>query len=121
MSYKDKKKQKLAQRKYAKSEKGRATAQRYLKTHKTELAKKRATKREEARERRLQAFCRWHSIDCWMIKRLLAMRANGIDIEKRDPWNAKYVFKWLRKLSEEEKKERKERKKSLPIQSLDYY
>ena len=114
---KDLEKKRAAQRKYAKSQKGRATTQRYLETHKTELVKK----REEAREKRLQAFCNHYSVDYWIIKRLLAMHENGIDIEKRDPWNAKHVFKWLRILSEEEKKERKERKKSSSVQSLDYY
>lgn len=114
---KDLEKKRAAQRKYTKSEKGRATTQRYLETHKTELAKK----REEAREKKLQAFCRWYDRDYWIIKRLITLHENGVDIEKRDPWNAKYVFKWLRRLSEEEKKKRKERKKSSPIQSLDYY
>ncbi|MBA7604253.1 hypothetical protein ES703_11372 [subsurface metagenome] len=117
MPHKDIEKKRAAQRKYAKSKKGRATAQRYLETHKTELVKK----REEAREKKLQAFCRWYSIDYWIIKRLITLHENGVDIEARDPHNAKYVFKWLRRLSEEEKKEKEKGLKKPSVGSLDYF
>ncbi|MBA7496869.1 hypothetical protein ES702_07478 [subsurface metagenome] len=117
LPHKDIEKKRVAQRKYAKSKKGRAATQRYLETHKSELAKK----REEGREKKLQAFCRWYNRDYWIIKRLITLHENGVDIEARDPWNAKYVFKWLRKLSEEEKKKRKEERKKPSVRSSDYY
>jgi len=101
---KDLEKKRARDRKYRRSKKGRAKTKNYLEQHKSEYAKK----REEERERRLQAFCRWYSIDYWIIKRLMALRDNGIDIVERDPHNAKYVLMWEGKLRK--KKEEKDRK-----------
>lgn len=111
---KDLEKKRARDRKYRHSKKGKAATKHYLETHKTELA----LKRQEKRERRLQAFCRWYSIDYFIIKRLMALRDNGVDIVKRDPFNSKFVLMWEGRLRKE--KEEKDRKDRL-VASSDYF
>lgn len=118
MPHRDIEKKRAAQRKYAKSQKGRATTQRYLETHKTELAKK----REEKAMKRREAF--WEEMlrrdgklprsHIYNVKRLWFMRKRGEDIDF-DPHNAKYVYAW-------ENKGRFEKKEKEPsVRSSDYY
>lgn len=119
MPQKDIEKKRAAQRKYAKSEKGRATTQRYLETHKTELEKKREEKTMERRiafwEKKLRQDGKapWMHIHC--VKRLWLLHKAGVDIEAMDPWNAKYVFMWENQGRFEKKEE------EVSVGSLDCY
>lgn len=114
---KDLEKKRARDRKYRDSKKGKATRQRWLKGHKSELAKK----REEKAMKRRVAYWEWalrrdglyppNHLHC--IIRLWKMRKAGKDIDF-DPWNAKYVYEW------ENQGRFKKKEKELGVKSIDY-
>lgn len=111
MPYKDPERKKRKDReRYRRPEEQEKKRKRYQE-RKPELAEK----RKEEREKRFEAFCRHYNRDIYCMRRLIALRKRGVDIEERDPWNAKYVFMWEGKLKEE--KEQEDRS----VQSLDYF
>lgn len=107
----DREKKRATDRKYAASKKGKLRTKRYLEKHESEILRK----REELRQRKLEVFCRWYSVDIHIIRWLIGLRDNGIDIEARDPHNAKYVLIWEGKLRAEKKQ------KPASIGSMSYY
>ena len=117
MTYKSIEKQRKANRRYARSKKGKATRQRWLKAHEDELAKKRE---EKAMERRVAFWKEALRRDgkppqsyIYNVIRLWYMRRAGKDIDF-DPANAKYIYEWENKGRFKKKKERPS------VRSLDY-
>lgn len=108
----DREKKRISDRKYAASEKGKLRTKRYLEKHRPELLRQ----REELKQRKLEAFCRWYNVDVHIIRWLIGLRDNGVDIEERDPHNAKYVRMWESRSKAEKKKEEKQ----ASVGSLDY-
>ena len=108
----DLEKKRARDRKYRQSEKGKATTQRYLESHRTELARK----REEKKQRELEMFCRHFKggRDVYCVRRLIGMRAAGKDIDF-DKRNAECIYAW-------ENRGRSEKKGEKPsVASMDYY
>ena len=115
----DREKKRARDEKYRGSKKGKATKQRWLKTHEDELAKKREEKAMERRvafwEKALRRDGKAPYMHIHCVKRLWFMCKAGKDIEAIDPWNAKYVFMW-------ENKGRFEKKEEEPtVGSREYY
>ena len=108
----DREKKRISDSKYAKSEKGKLRTKRYLEKHRPELLRQ----REDLRQRKLEAFCRWYSVDVHIIRWLIKLRENGVDIEQRDPHNARYVLMW----ESRSKAEKKKKLKQASVGSLDY-
>lgn len=89
MPYRDpEEKKKKDRERYSRPEEKKKRAKRY-EERKPELDKK----REEERQLKLEAFCKYYSIDLYCLKRLIAMKKAGRDIEF-DKKYARYVRIW---------------------------
>jgi len=106
----DREKKRISDRKYAASKKGQLRTKRYLKNNEPEIIKK----REELKQRKFEAWCRWHNVDPHCMRRLIAMRKRGVDIEF-DAHNARYVYMW------ESKRQAEKKQKPASVGSSDYY
>jgi len=110
MASTEKEKQKVVWKKYNDSPKGIARRIRYLAIHESEIQRK----RKEKQERRFEKFCRDNNCDPNILRRLMKLEENGVEILQRDPWNTAKIRIWQRGLR------RKKKGEEPSVMSLDY-